>query len=83
MIGVHFIGHIVKKIFYGLGGLILWIWAILMNTCMHKNNRTDIGYYLYEEFEINDNTGFSSEGIRLVLGIFTFILIIISLDFFD
>lgn len=75
-------GHLIQKIFLALGGLALWIWALLMNSCIHKNNRTDIGYYLFEDFKIDNNTSFSSEGIRFVLGIFVFIVIIISLDSF-
>lgn len=76
-------GRLVLKLFYALGGIVLWIWNLLMNTCMHKNTSTDLGHYLFEEFKINDNTNFSSEGIKLVLGIVSFSLIIISLDYFN
>ena len=73
-------GHLIQKFFHALGGLTLWFWALFMNNCLHKNKRTDISYYLFEEFEVKKNTGFSAEGIRLVLGILTFILILILLD---
>lgn len=76
-------GHLIKKLFIALGGLLLWIWALLMNSCMHKNNKTEIGFYLFEDFEIKKNTGFSSEGLRFVLGIFVFIVTIIALDHFN
>ena len=76
-------GRLVLKLFYALGGIVLWIWNLLMNTCMHKNKRTDLGHYLFEEFKINDNTNFLSEGIKLVLGIVSFSLITISLDYFN
>lgn len=76
-------GRLVLKLFYALGGFVLWIWNLLRNTCMHKNHRTDIGYYLFENIKINENTGFSSEGIKLVLGILAFTIILISLDYYN
>ena len=74
---------ITQKLFFALGGLTLWIYAISMNVFLSKNNKTNLGYYLFEELEITNKSGFDINKIRFILGIFMFIFIFILIDYLD
>lgn len=75
--------YLIQGFFFALGGFSLWIFYILKNTISNENNRTDIGYYLFEEIEFKNNSGFNIKWIRFMLGIFTFIFLMFLVDYFD
>lgn len=76
------IGHLIQKIFFALGGFVRWIYCMFMNIVFDKNHKKNIGYYLFEEEEI-DNSGMDSNKKNFLLGIFVFVFIIISIEFFE
>jgi len=75
--------YLIQSFFFALGGFSLWIYYLLKNIIFSENNRTDIGYYLFEEFEVENNSGFDINWVRFILGIFTFIFFMFLIDYFD
>lgn len=73
----------IQKFILGLGGFSLWIYALIMHVFFSKNNRTDIGYYLFEEFDTTNKSGMNIHKLRFVLGICTFIFILFVIDYLD
>jgi hypothetical protein len=74
--------NIIQKLFFALGGLARWIYAMFMNLVFDKNHQKNIGYYLFEE-EASDNSGMDSNKKNFVLGIFMFIIIITFIQLID
>ncbi|HLP65185.1 hypothetical protein [Flavobacterium sp.] len=74
---------VIQKILFALGGLARWIYAMFMNIVFDKNHQKNIGYYLFEDEEVNDNSGMDSKKKNFVLGIFMFILIITLIQFIE
>ena len=79
----HILGHLIQKTFLALGGLVLWMYALLAYHFLSKDISTDIGYYLFEEFDIENKSGFTINGIRFFIGILAFIAFIIALDHYE
>ncbi|AWG22293.1 hypothetical protein FFWV33_12570 [Flavobacterium faecale] len=76
-------GTFLQKLFLALGGFSLWIYALF---CYHVRSvecNTSLAYHLFENDPIKNKSGFSPEGIRTVLGIGTFIALILLIDYFD
>ena len=76
----YILGHLMRKIFLALGGFTIWLYAILAYYFLSKDIRIDLGYYLFEDFEIKNNSGFTIQGIRFFIGILTFIAIILLIN---
>jgi hypothetical protein len=74
--------NIIQKLFFALGGLARWTYAMLMNLVFDKNHQKNIGYYLFEE-KASDNSGMDSNKKNFVLGIFMFIIIITFIQLID
>ncbi len=75
-------GHLIQKLFFGLGGFTRWLYCLFMNIVFDKNHEKNIGYYLFEE-ELIDKSGMDSNKKNFVLGIFVFVFLIIAIEYFE
>jgi len=69
------VGHLFQKLFFALGGFSRWFFCIILNLFLDKNHKTNIGYYLYENKQIDKNSMDSNKW-NFVFGIITFVLLI-------
>lgn len=76
-------GHFFEKIFLALGGFSLWVYALFCYHVLSKECNTKLAYHLFEPYTIKNKSGFSTDRIRFIFGIATFILLIILIDMFD
>ena len=75
-------GSLIQKLFFALGGFARWLYSMFMNLVFDKQFEKNIGYYLFEE-EATDNSGLDSNKKNFVLGIFVFIFVLISIEYFS
>ncbi len=75
-------GFLLQRFFLALGGLALWLYALLMNLFFDKNYEKSIAFYLFEEPK-DDNSGINTVQKRFVLGIFMFILILVLIQYLE
>ena len=76
-------GTLIQKLFMAFGGFSLWLFAFSLNILYSKNYNTELGYYLFDDLNENENINYFSNKSRFVVGIFTFIIILFIIDIID
>lgn len=76
-------GSLIQKSLMAFGGFSLWLFAYSLNILYSKKYNTELGYYLFDDLNENQNIKYFSNKSRFVVGVLTFIIVLFIIDIID
>jgi hypothetical protein len=77
---IHFVGGIIQRFFFGIGGIARCIIFQIYNECFSEKYPRNLDYYIDSEYNKKDKNGFTVGNKNFFSGLIVFVLVIVLLD---